>query len=135
VNCIYCKSGTAVVNSRLQRRSNQTWRRRKCRACGSVFTTHESIDLSSALFVDRAGKLEPFILDQLFTDILLALQDRKDCYVAARETCSTVIFKLLKNSSQSVFEPQQISDTTAKVLKALDKRAYLRYVSEHPSLQ
>lgn len=132
--CIYCGGETGVVNSRKQKRSNQIWRRRKCGACGAVFTSHEVIDLSSALVVD-SGLPTPFISDVLFTEVLLALQDRKDCYLAAREVTSTVIRELLKSPDLPRIDPKQISQMTAKVLKRLDKRAYLRYLAEHPSLQ
>lgn len=71
----------------------------------------------------------------LFTEVLLALQDRRDCYLAAREVTSTVIKELLKSPSLPKIEPKQISQATAKVLKRLDKRAHLRYMAEHPSLQ
>ena len=71
----------------------------------------------------------------LFTEVLLALQDRKDCYLAAREVTSTVIRELLKLPDKPRIEPKQISEVTVKVLKRLDKRAYLRYMAEHPSLQ
>ncbi len=78
---------------------------------------------------------QPFMPDLLFTDVLLALQDRKDCYSAAREIVSTTVQNLLKLPDKPSFSPKQISKETAKVLKRLDKRAYLRYAAEHPSLQ
>ena len=132
--CLYCHSKTRVTNSRHQKRSNQVWRRRQCQACRAVFTSHEAIDLSSALLVG-SGRSTPFISDMLFTEVLLALQDRKDCYLAAREVTSTVIRELLKLPDKPRIEPKQISQAAAKVLKRLDKRAYLRYMAEHPSLQ
>ena len=132
--CLYCHSKTRVTNSRHQKRSNQVWRRRQCQACRAVFTSHEAIDLSSALLVG-SGRSTPFISDMLFAEVLLALQDRKDCYLAAREVTSTVIRELLKLPDKPRIEPKQISQAAAKVLKRLDKRAYLRYMAEHPSLQ
>lgn len=133
--CVYCGNKTKVTNSRLQKRSNQVWRRRQCVACGSVFTTHESVDLTQALIVDSGASTKPFLPDLLFTDILLAVQDRKDCYVAAREITHTVIQKFLKSPQKASLSPVFISKTTAEVLKRFDKRAWLRFVSEHPSLQ
>lgn len=133
--CIYCGSDTSVENSRTQKRSNQIWRRRQCKACGAIFTTHEAIDLSSALLVRKSGREQPFITDYLFTDVLLALQDRPDAYLAAREVSATIIKNLLKAKSLPVLDAVVISETSALVLKRFDKRAYLRFVSEHPSLQ
>ena len=132
--CIYCGGETDVTNSRHQKRSNQVWRRRRCKGCGAVFTSHEAIDLSCALVVD-SGRSTPFISDMLFTEVLLALQDRKDCYLAAREVTSTVIRELLKLPNKPRIDPKQISQATSRVLKRLDKRAYLRYMAEHESLQ
>jgi hypothetical protein len=63
------------------------------------------------------------------------MQDRKDAYVAAREVTSTVIQKLLKHPDKPLFKPTFISKSTADVLKRFDKRSYLRYAAEHPSLQ
>lgn len=120
-----------VVNSRHQKRNNQVWRRRQCLKCNAVFTSHEALDLSKALMVGT----RPFLLDLLFTEVLLALQDRKDAYVAAREVTSTVISQLLKLPGLPKIETKQISQATGKVLKRLDRRAWLRYMSEHPSLQ
>lgn len=133
--CPYCKADTEVSNSRNQRRANQVWRRRQCKACGAVFTTHEAIDLSSTLLVQNKGSETPFLADLLFTDILMAMGDRKDCYVAAREVTHTVIQKLLKLSDKPLFETKTISRVAGDVLAKLDRQAYLRYVSEHPSLQ
>ena len=133
--CPYCHHDTSVENSRLQKRSNQVWRRRQCKACRAVFTTHEAIELSSTLLIQKNGSTSPFLPDLLFTDILLALQDRKDVYLAGREVSATITAKLLKLSSSPVFDSTDISKTSAQVLKRFDKRAYLRYISEHPSLQ
>lgn len=132
--CIYCGGETDVTNSRGQKRNNQVWRRRRCKRCGAVFTSHEAIDLSRALVVD-SGRPTPFLSDMLFTEVLLALQDRRDCYLAAREVTSTVIGELLKLPGLPRIDSKQISQATAKVLKRLDKRAYLRYMAEHSSLQ
>jgi len=133
--CAYCGKETQVTNSRRQRRSNQVWRRRQCKACKAIFTTLEVVDLPTTLIVDSRSRSEPFLPDKLYTEVLLALQDRKDCYIAAREVTNTVIKELLKLPDKPLFRPEQISHVAASVLKRLDRRAYLRYAAEHPSLQ
>jgi len=135
MNCPYCNNDTSVVNSRLQKRSNQVWRRRRCKACGAVFTTLEAVDLPKMLIVDSGGHSGTFLPDKLYTDVLLALQDRKDCYEAAREVTYTVTQELLKLPDKPLFKPEQISRAAGGVLAKLDRRAYLRYAAEHPSLQ
>lgn len=135
VVCVYCGNKTHVTNSRLQKRSNQVWRRRQCQACRAVFTTLEAVDLPKTLIVDSKGRSEPFLPDKLYTEVLLALQDHKDCYEAAREVTNTVIKELLKLPAKPLFRPEQISRVAGDVLARLDRRAYLRYAAEHPSLQ
>src|ERR1035437_1767619 len=114
--CVYCGHETKVTNSRRQKRNNQVWRRRKCAVCKAVFTTHEAVDLPGTLFVQSGASTKPFLPDLLFTEVLLALQDRKDCYAAAREVTNTVIEQLLKMPESPLFAPQQISQATSKVL-------------------
>ena len=133
--CIYCGGETKVTNSRLQRRNNQVWRRRQCLACQSVFTTHEQIELESALSVNKYGELEPFLTDLLLKELMLALQDRKDAYTASREVLGTVVHKLLNLPQKPVFTAKDISKTAAEVLKRFDKQAHLRFLADHPSLQ
>jgi transcriptional repressor NrdR len=132
---MYCGHETRVTNSRMQKRNNQVWRRRQCEACKAVFTTHEAIDLSSALLVDLGASTQPFLTDRLFADVLAALKDHKDRYIATREVTSTVIKNLLKSEQSPSFKPKEISKATDKVLKRFDKRAHLRYAADHPSLQ
>ena len=129
--CIYCGGKTAIKNSRFQKRNNQKWRRRQCLKCNALFTTHEAVDLSSSLLVGS----KPFLQDMLFTEVLLALQDTPNNYIAAREVTNTVIQQLLRQSNKPAFEPKQISLATSKVLKRFNKRAWLRYIAEYPSVQ
>jgi transcriptional regulator NrdR family protein len=124
-----------VTNSRLQKRNNQVWRRRECLKCGSILTTHESIELKSALSVERNDQNTAFLPDLLLKELMLALQDRKDVYTASREILGTIVRKLLSLPQKPLFQPADISHATAEVLKRFDKQAYLRYVADHPSLQ
>lgn len=133
--CLYCGGETKVTNSRHQRRNNHVWRRRQCLTCNSVFTTHESVEISSSLSVRQADTLVPFLPDLLLKDLMLALQDRKDAYTACGEILSTTVRNLLKLPQKPVYSTSDISKTTADVLKKFDKRAHLRFVAEHPSLQ
>jgi transcriptional repressor NrdR len=133
--CVYCGGETKVTNSRWQKRNNQVWRRRQCLACGAVFTTHEQIELESALSVEYNGQSTAFLPDLLLKDLMLALKDRKDAYTASREVLGVIVRKLLSLPQKPLFEPQDISKSTAEVLKRFDKRAHLRYIADHPSLQ
>jgi transcriptional repressor NrdR len=132
--CIYCGAETKVTNSRLQRRNNQVWRRRECLACHSVFTTHESVELESALSVSKNGQNLPFLPDLLLNELMIALKHRKDVYTASREVLSTIVRKLLSLPQKPLYQPADISRATSDVLNRFDKQAHLIYQANHPSL-
>ena len=111
------------------------WRRRECLACHSVFTTHEAVELESALSVERNGQNRPFLPDLLLKELMLALKHRQDVYTASREVLATIVRQLLALPQKPLYNPADISKITAEVLKRFDKRAHLRYLAEHPSLQ
>ena len=133
--CIYCDGETKVTNSRLQKRNNQVWRRRQCLRCQSVFTTHEQIELQLALSVERNGRNEAFEPGLLLNELVVALSHRKDVYTASEELLAAIVRKLLTLPQKPLFKTSDISKTTASILKRFDRRAYLRYFADHPSLQ
>lgn len=104
-------------------------------ACQSVFTTHEQIELESALLVEQNGQTQAFLPDLLLNELIMALKHRKDVYTASREVMGTIVHRLLRLPQKPVFKPEDISNVTGAVLRRFDKQAHLRYVAEHPSLQ
>ena len=103
--------------------------------CGAIFTTHEQIEYSSALSVERSGGTEAFMPGLLINEVSEALQHRKDAYTASEELLGVIVRNLLKLPASPLFRPKDISAVTAEVLKRFDRRAYLRYLADHPSLQ
>lgn len=124
-----------MANSRLQKRNNQIWRRRRCLACGAIFTTHEAVELESALFVDKDGHNQPFTPSLLRNELISMLAHRKDVYAASGEILGTIVRNLLLLPQKPLYKPSDISKTVSGVLKRFDRRAYLRYLADHPSLQ
>jgi transcriptional repressor NrdR len=133
--CIYCGGDTKVINSRLQKRNNQVWRRRQCLVCQSVFTTHEQIEYSSALSVAKNEGNQPFLPGLLLNELYQALAHRKDVYTASEEVLGTIVRNLIKLQGSPLFKPSDITEVTSGVLKRFDRRAYLRHLADHPSLQ
>lgn len=133
--CYRCSGETEVFNSRTQKRNNQIWRRRRCVACGAVFTTHELIDISALFSVRGEDGPMPFTPDRLLSELIVVLRDRTRPYETAKELCATIMRNILKNASDGLISPQEISRQASKVLKRYDKQAWLRYYAEHPSLQ
>lgn len=130
--CIYCGHKTKVTNSRTQKASNKTWRRRQCEYCSAVFTTLESIDYETALaFSDSKRHLEPFSRDILFLSIHRSLAHRKDAVEAATAIAGTILSKVATRKSPSIDRKDLIA-LSISVLKRFDKAAAVAYEAYHP---
>ena len=71
----------------------------------------------------------------LLNELVRALAHRKDVYTASEELLGAVVRKLLTLPQKPLFKTYDISKTTAGILKRFDRRAYLHYLADHPSLQ
>lgn len=131
--CIYCSSPTGVVNSRLQKKANQVWRRRQCDSCGSIFTTHESVDLYTAIMVSKPTQpLEAFSRDKLFISIYDSLRHRKSALSDAEALTVTIITKLRGVLQNGVLNSDQLITVTNETLENFDKTAATVYRAYHP---
>lgn len=132
--CVYCGSPTAVVNSRLQRRANTTWRRRKCDSCGAVISTVETPDFATAIMViNPKGKHTPFSRDKLMLSLYGSLGHRQEALSDAGELASTVISRLLPKVEGAALETKQITEVASEVLNRFDKAAGVHYQAYHKS--
>ena len=131
--CIYCQHDTNVINSRLQKKLNQVWRRRRCQNCNSVFTTLETINFQTVLAVAHKNAYKPFLRDKLLLSIHESLKHRKSALSDATAVTDTIISKLYANVIDGHIDRQQIIQTTGVVLKRFDKAAATHYQAYHPS--
>lgn len=132
--CIYCSSSTGVTNSRLQKKTNQVWRRRQCTSCGSIFTTHENVDLYTAIMVSGADKsLDHFSRDKLFISIYDSLRHRKSALSDAEALTVTIITKLRGILQDGVLTKAQLVATSRETLERFDKTAATVYGAYHPA--
>ena len=130
--CIQCQNETQVINSRLQKRSNQVWRRRKCNNCGSVVTTHEAADYNAAWRVQSETKsLMPFDRDKLFLSLYKSLQHRSTAITDATSITDTVIKNLLTVQMSGLLQPKQIAETVVTSLTRFDTAASIHYQAFH----
>ncbi len=126
MNCLYCDEGTKVINSRLQKRSNAIWRRRRCQKCKNVFSTIESVELAQAVRVELTdGKLAPFDRDKLY-----CLKHRANPVSDAPELTHPVIDTLPK-SNNGIFSHKSIAQTTQTILERFDNVAGMQYGAYH----
>ena len=129
--CIYCGGKTAVANSRPQKRSMQTWRRRQCTACGAIFTTIEGADLSTSLVVRAGSTVEPFLRDKLFISILRAIGHRTEPLQDAGGLTATVIAQLLHTDAKASYTAHNIAVLTHTMLERFDTAAAVQYQAYH----
>ncbi|QQS68961.1 hypothetical protein IPP75_03480 [Candidatus Saccharibacteria bacterium] len=129
--CLYCGGKTEVVNSRPQKRINQIWRRRKCSACGAVFTTNERIDYSATIVVKRKSGLEPFERDILLVSLATSLGHRPTAVGDAAALATTVTQALLTTAENGVVEVANITAETYTVLSRFDALAAAHYRAYH----
>lgn len=132
--CIYCGGKTNVINSRLQKRQNQTWRRRECLACHAIFTTEETIDLYASVRVRSPdGVLRPFSRDKLFSSVVRACGHRREAVDDASALTATIIAMTLKEAHSAVIEAGEIAGAAYLALHRFDKAAAVQYRAYHPS--
>jgi transcriptional repressor NrdR len=130
--CIYCGHFTKVSNSRLQKKANQVWRRRKCQGCGAVFTTLESVDATQALRVHRQKHFQPFSRDKLLLSLYDSLRHRKTAMVDATALTATVLSQLYPLITNATLERDSIAEVAAAVLGRFDTAAATSYRAFHP---
>lgn len=146
--CIYCQAKLRVYNSRPQLTRNQTWRRRACEACGAVFTSIESIDLSQSLIVSRTSDngrhgsgeisgnpetLQPFDRDKLYISLYESLRHRGTAASDARGLCDTVTAYIIASARDGHVTARTITGHVLNTLGRFDAAAATHYAAFHPS--
>ena len=131
--CIYCGSRTEVINSRLQKRPNQVWRRRKCLNCGAVISTQEMVLYENSLAVHGVnGKPQPFLRDKLFLSLYESCRHRPTSLTDAVALTATVIGQLRSHVRTGSVEYADIIRVALETLQNFDKAAAVHYKAYHP---
>ncbi len=127
MECPHCRSKTKVTNSRKRARGTQTWRRRECKSCGNIWTTHEVIDLSTSYIVEGAqGHRQPFSRDKLFMSIQESLRHRKTALADATALTDTVLARILAQKTATIPEGDLFA-VIYEVIKKFDRTAAAVY--------
>jgi len=131
--CIYCSSPTTVSNSRLQKQSNQVWRRRSCAVCGNTFTTHEKVDLEGSISVRFSTKdIQPFSRDVLFISVYESCKHREDAIRDADGLTQTIISQLRPAIQDGALSRREVAEVTLETLRRFDSAAATIYAAYHP---
>lgn len=132
--CIYCGNKTEVTNSRLQRKTNTVWRRRRCTVCHAVFTSSEHIDYNRSIAIKYdTSHITPFDRDLLFLNIYDACKHRKTGVADASALTETILGKLLKlDANDGVIPRDTLVSIVSETLNRFDKAASVHYLAYHP---
>lgn len=129
--CPYCTSETQVTNSRPSKKSPEVWRRRSCKVCLNVWTTRETVDLSTShRIVTSQNHLEPFQRDKLFMSIKDSCAHRKTALSDATALTDTILRQVLLQN-ESLISTLYLSDITYKVLNRFDPTAAAVYKAKY----
>lgn len=126
--CIYCGKKLAVTNSRIQKKQNSVWRRRRCLSCGALFTTSERIDLSKTMIIKRSESLlEPFSREKMQSSIYESCKHRSAPESDAESLTNTIVNQLLKQSSHPSIELSELKKVVMSTLSRFDSAAATHY--------
>jgi transcriptional repressor NrdR len=128
--CPYCSHESSVTNSRLQKRANSVWRRRKCLNCGAIWTSVERLEASTVWRVQHNGHLLSFSYETLYISLYEALKHKKTAVTEAKHLCDTVMQKLASKRT-AVLSTELIVQTTYNILRRYDKLAAALYKTTH----
>lgn len=130
MKCPYCNSDSNVTNSRLQKRSNSVWRRRKCSECSAIWSTSERLQASGTYKVQSNEHLVDFRPEILLISLYESLKHRKTPELDASYVSETVI-ENLQNLKQATIPKSEIANQSYIVLKNYDKLASDIYKTVH----
>lgn len=132
--CIFCGGTTRTTNSRPQKRSNRTWRRRQCLTCTQTVTTEESVLLGSVITVESLNGLQqPFEREKLLVSLYNSLRHRPTALQDATELTETVTKQLLAQQAGQILHAPLIIQTAAETLDRFDTAAAVQYRAFHPT--
>jgi transcriptional repressor NrdR len=129
INCFH--KNTTVTNSRPNKKQPLIWRRRKCLACGTIFTTYERLSLADNKQVHlQSGKTDTFNLGKLILSISKVFtHSPKSAEYDTLWLAQTIEDTL--SSQRETITPGDIEATTHDVLRHFDELAAVQYAAQH----
>lgn len=133
--CVNCFSkNTRIINTRHKSSSANTWRRRRCAACSTTFTTYERPSLAeNHIIVGSDGKKNTFNLGTLIISIGKAFAHdpkaaREESLWLAQTVEDTLSTQFAANDTIST---DDIAAVCHSVLLAYDALAAVQYGAQH----
>ncbi|ABL02378.1 Ribonucleotide reductase regulator NrdR-like protein [Candidatus Ruthia magnifica str. Cm (Calyptogena magnifica)] len=135
MRCPFCQSDdTKVLDTRLIDDGSQVRRRRECVSCGERYSTRETVDLNLPHLIKSDDSREAFSEDKLRSGLLKALEKRPVKTSQIETSIARIELKLMTQADREV-SCIKIGEWVMEELKALDKVAYIRFMSVYRQFQ
>jgi len=129
MNCPDCNNGrTRVLDTETSADGDAVRRRRECQRCSFRFTTYERPEWDSLQVKKRDGNIEPYDRQKLHDGITRAVKKRPVTDVQVTELVDGIEADL-QTRDERIVASSLIGDLVSENLRALDKVAYIRFVS------
>lgn len=129
MKCPFCGSiDSRVVDSRDTEAGDAIRRRRECLVCERRFTTYERIDEMPLLVAKRDGRNEVFDRDKLLRGLVRACVKRDIPLLRLEQLVDEIENRLRQGRGEPV-PSAAIGEHALRLLRALDKVAYVRFAS------
>jgi transcriptional regulator NrdR family protein len=131
MKCPFCLQKTRIYNSRASHQNTQTWRRHKCTACSSTFTTREKIDWSGATIVRTETEVAPYDRDRLLLSIARSAAGYTLQPSMISELTDSVELELqaCQFFKKTTGDAAQITEATTAILHRLDPYLSVQYIN------
>lgn len=130
MRCPNCEnSETKVLDSRPVEEGSAIRRRRECEKCTFRFSTYEEIEILGLNVIKRNGNREPYSREKLERGIKRAFQKREHNDQTFKKILSGVEQEIQKKSANGEIRSSDIGEIVMKMIRKLDKVAYIRFAS------
>lgn len=132
--CIKCSNDTKVINSRPHKKTPSVWRRRECKACGTVFTTSEVVADNTYQFTVKAadGGKADFSLPRLMLSIVPSLSHRDETAIADESYwLAQTVAQTIQATATDTVTAAALAEETYGTLSFFDATAGLQYGARH----
>jgi transcriptional repressor NrdR len=129
MKCPYCGHlDNKVIDSRLNKESTITRRRRSCLTCNQRFTTYERLEVMMPVLVKKDGRREAWDRQKMVVGLEKACEKRPVSYDDI-DTFVDEIEKRLQDLGLKEVSSQIIGEWVMESLPELDEVAYVRFAS------
>lgn len=129
MKCPYCGHlDNKVIDSRLNKESTITRRRRSCLSCDQRFTTYERLEVMMPVLVKKDGRREPWDRQKIVMGLEKACEKRP----ISRDTIDQFVDEIehnLQDIGSKEVPSSVIGEWVMENLSDLDEVAYVRFAS------